>query len=79
MFVPVGVLGVGDDASAGDGGLGDDDGDVRVAGDDLGAVAEAAVGGVFVGGREVAGGGFGLVGGGAGVAAGEEEAEAFRG
>lgn len=39
VFVPLRILGVGEDACTGDGGLGDGDGDVRVTGDNLAVVA----------------------------------------
>lgn len=45
-LVPMGVLGVGDDAGAGDSGGGDGDGDVGVAGDDLLVRVVRAAGGV---------------------------------
>lgn len=42
VLVPMGVLGVGDDARAGDAGAGEADGDVGVGGDDLVVLLEAA-------------------------------------
>lgn len=72
VLLPLRVLGVGDDAGAGDGGLWDDDGHVRVAGDDAAVMLEIAVtGSGIVGGV--------LGGGGAGVADGEAAAEALGG
>lgn len=52
VFVPLRILGVGEDACTGDGGLGDGDGDVRVTGDNLAVVAEFKV---FGGGGSTAG------------------------
>lgn len=39
VLVPFGILGVFQDAGSGEGGLRDDDGDVRVAGDDFAVAA----------------------------------------
>jgi len=66
MVVPPRVLGVGDDMGAGDGGLRDDDGDVRVAGDDAAVVLLD----LLVSGGMVTG-----VSGGASVTGGEAAAE----
>lgn len=63
VLVPEGVLGVGDDGGADEGGAGEDDGNVGVAGDDF----------FFVGAVWVVGGGAG----GAGGAGGETTAEAL--
>lgn len=62
VLVPEGVLGVGDDGGADEGGAGEDDGNVGVAGDDF-----------FVGAVGVVGGDAG----GAGGAGGETDAEAL--
>ena len=43
-FVPVRVLGVGNDARSGESGLGDADFDVRIAGDDIGVVVPPVAG-----------------------------------
>ncbi|GER39961.1 receptor expression-enhancing protein 3 [Striga asiatica] len=57
MLVPNGVLGIGNDAGAGDAGAGEADGDVGVAGDDVVVVFAAALGrgaGLVAGGEQAA-------------------------
>lgn len=50
LLVPLGILGVGHHAGAGEGALGDGDSDVRVAGDDFGVVVDDFLIAVAVGG-----------------------------
>lgn len=57
VFIPVRVLGVGDDTCPCDGGLGDADGNVRVTGDDFAVVVKSLVAGLMPGGAVISVGG----------------------